>query len=268
LTVTIAFMKNKRPDQAGEKQKLRVLFDSGCGATLVDKKFVRHWKKTESKATKWSTKGGSFKTKRKCEIKFTLPSAFHENSNITCNAYIDESHHESSNYDIIIGRDLLHSLLGINLLFDTAEIAWDNAKIRMQPPGNPDGEWLKAMEQELIYVHDTTATDAERIQNIIESEYTPADLNKIVEECTHLEKDKQKQLLKLLQKFEELFLDGSLGTWKTDPINLELKDPNVKPFHAKPYPVPYSQEKQLKDEINRLCSLGVLGNRILQKARP
>jgi hypothetical protein len=71
-------MKNKRPDQAGEKQKLRVLFDSGCGATLVPKKFVRHWKKTESKATKWSAKGGSFKTKRKCEIKFTLP-AFHEN---------------------------------------------------------------------------------------------------------------------------------------------------------------------------------------------
>jgi hypothetical protein len=61
--------------------------------------------------------------------------------------------------------------------------------------------------------------------NIIESRYTPADLKKIVEECTHLEKDKQKQLLKFLQKFEELF-DGSLGTWKTDPINLELKRPH------------------------------------------
>jgi hypothetical protein len=74
----------------------------------------------------WSTKGGNFKTKRKCEIEFTLP-AFHENRNITCNAYVDESHHGSSNYDIILGRDFLHSL-GINLLFDTAEIAWDNAK--------------------------------------------------------------------------------------------------------------------------------------------
>jgi hypothetical protein len=96
----------------------------------------------------------------------------------------------------------------------------------MQPPGKPDGEWLDTMEQELLYAHDPTTTDAERVQNIIESKFTPADLNKIVEECTHLEKDKQKQLLKLLQKFEELF-DGSLGTWKTNPINLELKDPNV-----------------------------------------
>jgi hypothetical protein len=35
------------------------------------------------------------------------------------------------------------------------------------------------MEQELLYAHDPTTTDAERIQNIIESRYTPADLNKI-----------------------------------------------------------------------------------------
>jgi hypothetical protein len=57
-------MKNKRPDQANQKQKLRVLFDSGCAATLTNKKFVRHWKKTESKSIKWSTKGGSFKNKK------------------------------------------------------------------------------------------------------------------------------------------------------------------------------------------------------------
>jgi hypothetical protein len=44
------------------------------------------------------------------------------------------------------------------------------------------------------------------------------------------------------QKYEDLF-DGLLGTWKTDPIQLELKDPNVKPYPAKPYPVPHSQEK-------------------------
>jgi hypothetical protein len=149
LTITLASMKNKRPDQADQKQKLRVLFDSGCdGATLINKKIVRHWKRTESKSTKWSTKGGSFKTKRKCEIEFTLP-AFHENRKITCSAYVDESHHESSNYDMIIGRDLLHSL-GIHLLFDTAEILWDNAKIHMQPPGRTDGDWLDTMEQELL----------------------------------------------------------------------------------------------------------------------
>jgi hypothetical protein len=127
----------------------------------------------------------------------------------------------------------------------------------MQPPGRTNGDWLDTMEQELLYAHDPSTTDAERIQNIVESKYTPADLNKIDEDCTHLEKNEQRQLLRLLQKFENLF-DGTLGTWKTDPVDLELVNPNVKPYHAKPYPVPYSQEKRLKEELNRLCSYGVL----------
>jgi hypothetical protein len=89
-TITIAYKKNIRPELQDQKQKQRVLLDSGCGATQINKKFVRHWKKMESKSTKWSTKGGSFKTKRKCDIEFSLP-AFHENRTITCNAYVDES---------------------------------------------------------------------------------------------------------------------------------------------------------------------------------
>jgi hypothetical protein len=109
----------------------------------------------------------------------------------------------------------------------------------------------------LLFAHDPTTTDAERIQSILESKYCPADLQKIVEECKHLSAAEQGQLLKLLQKFGNLF-DGTLGTWKTDPVNLELKDPKVKPYHAKPYPVPYSQEKRLKQEIQRLCSYGIL----------
>jgi hypothetical protein len=60
--------------------------------------------------------------------------------------------------------------------------------------------WVDALEQEILYAHDPDTTDAERILGIIESKYTPADLSKIVEEYTHLEKPEQKQLLKLLQK--------------------------------------------------------------------
>ncbi len=254
-TVTLAYISNKRPTKEGEEQRLRALLDSGCGSTLINKKFIKHWKKSRCKSTKWSTKAGSFKTNRKCEIQFTLP-AFHTNRLITCNAYVDESPHDSCHYDIIIGRDLLHSL-GINLLFDTAEMSWDNAIVHMQDPETLKGNWVDEIEKEILFAHDPSTTDAERIQDIIESKYCPADLEKIVAECIHLSALERRQLLELLQKFEPLF-DGSLGTWKTDPVNLELKDPKVKPYHAKPYPVPYSQEKRLKEEIARLCSYGVL----------
>jgi hypothetical protein len=94
---------------------------------------------------------------------------------------------------MIIGRDIMHSL-GINLLFDTAESSWDNAKIDMQPPEMLRSDWVDTLEQELLYAHDPDTMDAERIQGIIESKYTPPDLCKNVEECTHLEKEEQKQL--------------------------------------------------------------------------
>lgn len=84
-TVSIGYIKDKHPDREGTNKCFRVLFDSGCSATLINKRFVRHWKKVENKSVKWSTKAGSFKTKRRCEIQFTLP-AFHENRNISCNA--------------------------------------------------------------------------------------------------------------------------------------------------------------------------------------
>ena len=47
-------------------------------------------------------------------------------------------------------------------------------------------------------------------------------------QCQHLTMTQQNELLKLLQKLEELF-GGRFGTWKTDPVYFELKD-NVNPI--------------------------------------
>jgi hypothetical protein len=54
--------------------------------------------------------------------------------------------------------------------------------------------------QEILYAHDPDTTDAERIQGVIESKYTPADLSKRVENCPHLEQSERRQLLHLLKK--------------------------------------------------------------------
>ena len=51
--------------------------------------------------------------------------------------------------------------------------------------------------------------------------------------------------------------DGTLGVWKSEPIHIELR-PDVKPYHAKPYPVPFSQEQKLKDELDRFVSWNIL----------
>ena len=64
-----------------------------------------------------------------------------------------------------------------------------------------------------------------------------ADLHNVVEnQCRHLKITQRNELLKLLLKFEELF-DGILGTWKTDPVDLDLKE-DVNPICSQSYPLP------------------------------
>jgi len=41
-TITIGYIKDKHPDRLEENLWFRVLFDSGCSATMIDKKFVKH----------------------------------------------------------------------------------------------------------------------------------------------------------------------------------------------------------------------------------
>ena len=50
-----------------------------------------------------------------------------------------------------------------------------------------------------------------------------ADLHKVIEnQCQHLTMTQRNEFIKLLHNFEELF-DGTLGTWKSDPVDFGLK---------------------------------------------
>ena len=158
---------------------------------------------------------------------------------------MDKSDQKSCNYDLIIGRDLMLEV-GIDVCFSTAEIKWDNASTPMQSVDKLDKNLVDNFEKELLFAHDPVTTDAERIQNIVENKYCPADLETIVKNCKVLQDSERSTLLTLLNKFKHLF-DGTLGHWKTEPVDLELKNDDVTPHHSKPYPVPHSQEKKFKD---------------------
>ena len=59
------------------KKKIKILFDTGCGATLIHKSFVSRLPCDFDKPSNWNTKAGSFKTTRTCAINIMLP-AFHK----------------------------------------------------------------------------------------------------------------------------------------------------------------------------------------------
>ena len=236
-------------------ERLRILFDSGCLHTIVNDESTTGLLKMPNKNQQWKTKGGTFNTKSTCKIVFTLPM-FHKHRDTSWKAHVDESPRSHSRCDLTTDRDLT-SEMGMDLCFSTCSMRWDNAEVRMQDPDWLSKDNLDKFESELFMTHDPDSTDAERIQSIMDLKHSKADLKSTVQETQHLDKPQQDKLLKVLQKFEPLF-DGTLGSWKTSPVELELKDPNCKPHHAKPCPVPQSQERKLKEETERLVNFGVL----------
>ena len=255
-SITLGWIFSRKGGKQGKDLKrARILFDSGCGGTLVNKHFVHKYKKTSCSATTWTTKAGSFKTDRKVNCQFTLPE-FHQGKDIAWTMYVDESDTRLNSYDMIIGRDLLTEL-GIDLLFSSGQMKWEQAIVPMRDPSQLQASEINAFENEIFSMHDPETTDAARIQSIIDVKYAPQDITSIVDRCLHLTDSEREGLHKVLTKFETLF-DGTLGEWNTEPIDLELIDPDCKPFHARAYPVPQSQEAKLKAEIERLVGFGVL----------
>ena len=80
-------------------------------------------------------------------------------------------------------------------------------------------------------------------------------MNEYVEELTHLSTSEKKSLQHVLQSHPTLF-GGGLGELDI-PVSLEVKE-GAAPYHARAYPVPYAYEEAAKNEVKRLCSIGVL----------
>ena len=70
--------------------------------------------------------------------------------------------------------------IGLDICFSTAEMIWDNASIPMQSVDKSTEEF----EQELLFAQDPATTDAERIQNIVESKYCPATYKRLFQSVT------------------------------------------------------------------------------------
>ena len=91
----------------------------------------------------------------------------------------------------------------------------------------------------------------------LDATYEKADLPKVIfKNCGHLDSSQQAKLLKLLQKYEELF-DSSLGDFQMDPVTFDPKD-GVKPYQGKVFQVPHAHKMVFKKEVGHLVEISVL----------
>ena len=114
-TITLGYLHSKgKSMKVKHMKRISIIFDTGCGATLINHSMVTKLKQKQETPCNWNTKAGSFQTTKTCKIKFTLP-AFHKHRNISWKAFVDETDTLSSRCDMIISKDLLEKL-GINFL--------------------------------------------------------------------------------------------------------------------------------------------------------
>ena len=109
-TITIGILHSKKNSFKEKHQKrVKILFDTGCGATLIHHSLVGKLPLQTERPSNWSTKAGSCRTTMTCKFNLVLP-AFHEHRNISWTAFVDETDKFASRYDMIIGRGLLNEL--------------------------------------------------------------------------------------------------------------------------------------------------------------
>jgi transposase InsO family protein len=236
----------KHVQKVRKEKTVKILLDSGASASIVHHSYVakNDFVKNNTKQ-EWATMAGTFKTTRVANVKLRLPEL---NPTAVLNVHCHVTKQES-NYDIILGRDILREL-GIKLDFSNNKIILEHSEISMKP--------LNCNVKEHFAIQDSKRVHAEtkRIKKILDAKYKKVNLAELIPTLKHLNKLKQEKLNKFLQKYESM-LDGTLGNYTGSDYKIELKD-NVKPYHARPFPIPRIHEETLKKEVERLIKIGVL----------
>ena len=249
--VPIVFGKISNPNNTKTKEvrknkTVKILLDTGASANIIHHSYVRKNDFSKKQASRtFDTLGGKFKTTREANVRLTLPELNSETElEVTCCVTKQES-----NYDIILGRDILREL-GLKFDFSTNKIIWDNIEISMKPVDCNQKEHLSIQDSEHV------SKETKRIKKILDAKYKKANLEELVPTLKYLNKVKQTKLYKFLKKYEAMF-DGTLGNYTGSKYKIELRE-NVTPYHARPFPIPKIHEETLKKEVERLVKIGVL----------
>ena len=109
---------------------------------------------------------------------------FNPTAEVTHTVHVTQS---LSNYDIIIGQDLLHEL-EIDIKFSTKSMCWNDVEVDMKPPTCTKEDSFHVEEE--LFVNNET----DRIAKILDAKYQPADLTELTANISNLMVKQQKQL--------------------------------------------------------------------------
>ena len=109
---------------------INILLNSNASSSIVRKDVLyEHHKNLKDKKNIWSTMAGTFNTTLVTKTILKLPESNHS-PEIYAKCHLTN---KLSNYDLILGRDILHEL-GIIFNFENKTIAWEDVSISVEPP--------------------------------------------------------------------------------------------------------------------------------------
>ena len=264
MAVMVGLRGPRSSKQVSDKKTIRVLLDSGSDGDLLfhEKGTPKQFPYLTRQVPKtWHTSNGDFQTKGKGDIQLKF-FQYSNTKKVLVKPDIveyDGVKVEKPVFDLILGTQTMDEL-GIILDFKHKMITIDEIVLPMtainQMPASKD-KVLK-LNNSLAEPKEPKSTEeaTQRVVRILDANYKKADLQAVVNSCSHLNTDERQMLLKLLTDFEPLF-DGTLGAWKTAPVSFELKE-GARPFHGRAFPIPKVYKETIMKEIKRLCELGVL----------
>jgi hypothetical protein len=168
---------------------------------------------------------------------------------------------ETCKYDVILGTDFL-TKTGIDVKYSTGTIQWFENKLPLRDPhALKDKDYLARAEiveiqQEVDFFGMDWCDPTCYAIEILDAKYEKVQIDDVVNQLKHLNIHQKTGIKQVLSEFTKLF-DGTLGVYPHRKFHIDL-EPDAKPKHCRPYPVPVIHLETFKKELIHLCDIGVL----------
>ena len=239
----------------------RVLFDSGSNVSLIKRSCLPRNCKTKSLSSRRqvATLAGKLLSKEVVTLRDIRLPEFDKNRRIDehkCLVFDNDN----CNYDIILGTQFL-SKTGIKLNYAEETMEWFDTTLPLKPTGvGLEAADFDAMVDSFHIQVENELFGEDWLQNfavaMLDAKYEFTEVRQVVDQLTHLNMHQKADLLKVLEKHKKMF-DGTLGVYPHKKFHIDI-DPDAKPVHARPYPIPRVHLQTFKKELDHLVKIGVL----------
>ena len=254
IGIMIANVQNKRCNAP-----LRVLFDTGSDKTMLNYRALPKGAnpKTVEGSRVTGIHGSETLNQEVMMSNITFPE-FSPTQRVPGPIRATMFNNPDSAYDVILGMDVMQ-VLGFEISCVSKTISWNENRIEFHPSDYFDTVSFTAslLESKDDPLDEFEAAEAGyKSKTILHSKYEEVNAIDVAKQQTHLSSSQRDELAKLFAKYNKLF-SGKLGKYPHCKVHLELKQ-GTTPVSCCPYPVSRHHYQVFKDELQRLCEIGVL----------